>query len=132
MISKPRFYSSLSDSKNYVLLLESLIKLSYMVLQQVGQLKVEHTTLLKQLTDINHKFDEASVDNRILKADIETLRAKVFPIVSFYPPAFFACSLNDMCPCVVQSILCDFLTLTIVTEVSGHTARILVSVSLSW
>lgn len=86
MISKPRFYSSLSDSKNYVLLLESLIKLSYMVLQQVGQLKVEHTTLLKQLTDINHKFDEASVDNRILKADIETLRAKVFPIVSFYPP----------------------------------------------
>ncbi|KAK4763099.1 hypothetical protein SAY86_008867 [Trapa natans] len=44
---------------------------------QVGQLKVEHTTLLKRLTDINHKYDEASVDNRILKADIETLRAKV-------------------------------------------------------
>ncbi|KAF8031356.1 hypothetical protein BT93_D0523 [Corymbia citriodora subsp. variegata] len=44
---------------------------------QVGQLKVEHTALLKRLTDMNQKYDVASVDNRILKADIETLRAKV-------------------------------------------------------
>ncbi|XP_048137200.1 light-inducible protein CPRF2 isoform X2 [Rhodamnia argentea] len=44
---------------------------------QVGQLKVEHTALLKRLTDTNQKYDVASVDNRILKADIETLRAKV-------------------------------------------------------
>ncbi|XP_022771193.1 light-inducible protein CPRF2-like [Durio zibethinus] len=44
---------------------------------QVGQLRVEHSTLLKHLTDMNHKYDEAAVDNRILKADIETLRAKV-------------------------------------------------------
>ncbi|XP_010038789.2 light-inducible protein CPRF2 isoform X1 [Eucalyptus grandis] len=44
---------------------------------QVGQLKVEHTGLLKRLTDMNQKYDVASVDNRILKADIETLRAKV-------------------------------------------------------
>ncbi|KAL4364224.1 hypothetical protein GQ457_04G027740 [Hibiscus cannabinus] len=44
---------------------------------QVGQLRVEHSTLLKRLTDMNHKYDEAAVDNRIMKADIETLRAKV-------------------------------------------------------
>ncbi|XP_039043558.1 light-inducible protein CPRF2-like isoform X2 [Hibiscus syriacus] len=44
---------------------------------QVAQLRVEHSTLLKNLTDMNHKYDEAAVDNRILKADIETLRAKV-------------------------------------------------------
>ncbi|XWS31500.1 hypothetical protein CRYUN_Cryun23aG0081500 [Craigia yunnanensis] len=44
---------------------------------QVGQLRVEHSTLLKHVTDMNHKYDEAAVDNRILKADIETLRAKV-------------------------------------------------------
>ncbi|KAK2648480.1 hypothetical protein Ddye_015969 [Dipteronia dyeriana] len=44
---------------------------------QAGQLKVEHSTLLKGLTDMNHKYDEAAVNNRILKADIETLRAKV-------------------------------------------------------
>ncbi|KAE8664869.1 Basic leucine zipper 9 [Hibiscus syriacus] len=43
---------------------------------QVAQLRVEHSTLLKNLTDMNHKYDEAAVDNRILKADIETLRAK--------------------------------------------------------
>ncbi|PON95010.1 Basic-leucine zipper transcription factor [Trema orientale] len=44
---------------------------------QVGQLRVEHSTLLKRLSDMNHKYDNAAVDNRILKADIETLRAKV-------------------------------------------------------
>ncbi|KAM6565223.1 hypothetical protein CsatB_025221 [Cannabis sativa] len=44
---------------------------------QVGQLRVEHSTLLKRLSDVNHKYDNAAVDNRILKADIETLRAKV-------------------------------------------------------
>ncbi|KAL4341318.1 hypothetical protein GQ457_08G020450 [Hibiscus cannabinus] len=44
---------------------------------QVGQLRVEHSALLKRLTDMNHKYDEAAVDNRILKADIETLRTKV-------------------------------------------------------
>ncbi|KAA3468914.1 basic leucine zipper 25-like isoform X2 [Gossypium australe] len=44
---------------------------------QVGQLRAEHSSLLKRLTDMNHKYDEAAVDNRILKADIETLRAKV-------------------------------------------------------
>ncbi|CAL1369785.1 unnamed protein product [Linum trigynum] len=44
---------------------------------QVGQLRDERTTLLSRLTDVNHKCDEASVDNRVLKANIETLRAKV-------------------------------------------------------
>ncbi|KAK8342154.1 hypothetical protein V6Z11_A08G218000 [Gossypium hirsutum] len=44
---------------------------------QVGQLRAEHSSLLERLTDMNHKYDEAAVDNRILKADIETLRAKV-------------------------------------------------------
>ncbi|XP_010542865.1 PREDICTED: basic leucine zipper 10 isoform X2 [Tarenaya hassleriana] len=44
---------------------------------QVSQLNVEHSSLLKQLSDVNHKYDEAAVGNRILKADIETLRAKV-------------------------------------------------------
>lgn len=44
---------------------------------QVGQLRVEHSTLLKRLSDMNHKYDTSAVDNRILKADIETLRTKV-------------------------------------------------------
>ncbi|GLU07627.1 hypothetical protein SLE2022_245790 [Rubroshorea leprosula] len=44
---------------------------------QVGQLRVERSTLLKSLTDVNQNYDESSVGNRILKADIETLRARV-------------------------------------------------------
>ncbi|KAL9233230.1 hypothetical protein vseg_008254 [Gypsophila vaccaria] len=44
---------------------------------QVSQVRVENSTLLKRLTDISQKFNEAAVDNRVLKADVETLRAKV-------------------------------------------------------
>ncbi|KAK1314580.1 Light-inducible protein CPRF2 [Acorus calamus] len=44
---------------------------------QVSQLRVENSSLMTRLNDISHKYNEASVDNRILKADVETLRAKV-------------------------------------------------------
>ncbi|XP_011621614.1 light-inducible protein CPRF2 isoform X1 [Amborella trichopoda] len=44
---------------------------------QVAQLRVENSSLLKRLSDISQKYNEAAVDNRILKADVETLRAKV-------------------------------------------------------
>lgn len=44
---------------------------------QVSQLRGENSSLLKRLTDISQKFNEAAVDNRVLKADVETLRAKV-------------------------------------------------------
>ncbi|KAF9682951.1 hypothetical protein SADUNF_Sadunf05G0161600 [Salix dunnii] len=44
---------------------------------QVGQLRDERSSLLSSFTDVNQKCDAAAVDNRILKADIETLRAKV-------------------------------------------------------
>nr|QOC69150.1 bZIP [Paeonia lactiflora] len=44
---------------------------------QVSQLRVENSSLLKRLTDMSQKYNEAAVDNRVLKADVETLRAKV-------------------------------------------------------
>lgn len=44
---------------------------------QVNQLRAEHSTLLGRLGDMNQKYDAAAVDNRILRADIETLRTKV-------------------------------------------------------
>uniref|UniRef100_A0A0A9DSQ7 Ohp1 n=1 Tax=Arundo donax TaxID=35708 RepID=A0A0A9DSQ7_ARUDO len=44
---------------------------------QVGQLRVENSSLLRRLADVNQKFNDAAVDNRVLKADVETLRAKV-------------------------------------------------------
>lgn len=44
---------------------------------QVSQLKVENSSLHLKLTETSQKFNEAAVDNRVLKADIETLRTKV-------------------------------------------------------
>ncbi|XP_023522666.1 light-inducible protein CPRF2-like isoform X2 [Cucurbita pepo subsp. pepo] len=44
---------------------------------QVAQLRFENSTLLKRLADISQKYNEANVNNRILKANIETLRAKI-------------------------------------------------------
>ncbi|KAK8689578.1 hypothetical protein V6N13_088292 [Hibiscus sabdariffa] len=44
---------------------------------QVSQLRVENANLLRRLTDISQKYNGAAVDNRVLKADVETLRAKV-------------------------------------------------------
>ncbi|CAI0384563.1 unnamed protein product [Linum tenue] len=44
---------------------------------QVSQLRVENSSLLKRLNDISQKYNEAAVDNRVLKADVETLRTKV-------------------------------------------------------
>lgn len=44
---------------------------------QVSQLNGENSSLQKRLSHINSKYNEAAVDNRVLKADVETLRAKV-------------------------------------------------------
>ncbi|CAN0920403.1 Light-inducible protein CPRF2 [Linum grandiflorum] len=43
---------------------------------QVSQLRVENSSLLKRLSDISQKYNQSSVDNRVLKADVETLRTK--------------------------------------------------------
>ncbi|KAL7597898.1 hypothetical protein Lser_V15G22828 [Lactuca serriola] len=45
--------------------------------QQVEQLHGEYTTLFKQLTSASQQFKDASTNNRVLKADVEALRAKV-------------------------------------------------------
>ncbi|CAD6226481.1 unnamed protein product [Miscanthus lutarioriparius] len=44
---------------------------------QVEKLKAENSCLLRRLAAMNQKYNEANVDNRVLKADMETLRAKV-------------------------------------------------------
>ncbi|KAI4338649.1 hypothetical protein MLD38_023681 [Melastoma candidum] len=44
---------------------------------KVAQLRVENSSLQRRLGDVNKKYNEAAVDNRVLKADVETLRAKV-------------------------------------------------------
>lgn len=44
---------------------------------QVAQLRAENTALVQRLQEISHKFQEAAIDNRVLKSDCEALRAKV-------------------------------------------------------
>lgn len=44
---------------------------------QVSQLRAENSYLLKKLSDINQKYNETAVENKVLKADAETLREKV-------------------------------------------------------
>jgi hypothetical protein len=49
---------------------------------QVSQLRLENTTIMKRVTEITLKFQEAAVENRVLKADVATLQAKV---IDFLP-----------------------------------------------
>lgn len=45
--------------------------------QQVDHLRGENSTLFKQLTDASQQFKDATTNNRVLKSDVEALRAKV-------------------------------------------------------
>ncbi|XP_058222318.1 basic leucine zipper 9 [Rhododendron vialii] len=45
--------------------------------QQVDQLRGENATLFKQLTDATQQFKDSTTNNRVLKSDVEALRAKV-------------------------------------------------------
>lgn len=44
---------------------------------QVDQLRGENSTLFKNLTNANQQFKDANMNNRVLKSDVEALRAKV-------------------------------------------------------
>ncbi|KAL8101765.1 basic leucine zipper 9-like isoform X2 [Apium graveolens] len=45
--------------------------------QQVDQLRGENSTLFKNMTNANQQFKDATNNNRVLKSDVEALRAKV-------------------------------------------------------
>ncbi|KAK4435664.1 Basic leucine zipper 9 [Sesamum alatum] len=45
--------------------------------QQAEQLRGEHASLFKQLADATQQFKDATTNNRVLKSDVEALRAKV-------------------------------------------------------
>jgi len=45
---------------------------------QVEQLRLENASLFKQLTDASQQFRDANTNNRVLKSDVEALRAKVY------------------------------------------------------
>ncbi|PIN23852.1 hypothetical protein CDL12_03420 [Handroanthus impetiginosus] len=45
--------------------------------QQVEQLQGESVTLYQQLADATHQFKDSTTNNRVLRSDVEALRAKV-------------------------------------------------------
>ncbi|KAH6790955.1 hypothetical protein C2S53_009433 [Perilla frutescens var. hirtella] len=45
--------------------------------QQVEQLRGENSTLFKQLSDATQQFKDSTTNNRVLRSDVEALRAKV-------------------------------------------------------
>lgn len=44
---------------------------------QVAQLRAENSTIMKRVAEITLKFQEAAMENRVLKADVASLQAKV-------------------------------------------------------
>ena len=49
---------------------------------QVEQLNGEHVTLYKQLNEATQQLRDATTNNRVLKSDVEALRAKVHYILT--------------------------------------------------
>ncbi|KAH0905848.1 hypothetical protein HID58_037675 [Brassica napus] len=58
------------------ILMETQKQLIMKILQTLSALGAEHSTLLGRLGDMNQKYDAAAVDNRVLRADIETREQK--------------------------------------------------------
>lgn len=48
-----------------------------LLLSQVKQLKGENETLFNQLLDASQQYRDANTNNRVLKSDVDALRAKV-------------------------------------------------------
>lgn len=60
---------------------------------QVERLRQENSHLFKQLRDASQQFRDADTNNRVLKSDVEALRAKVQQI-SFILKYYILHSLN--------------------------------------
>ncbi|KAF6991035.1 hypothetical protein CFC21_008165 [Triticum aestivum] len=45
--------------------------------EQVSLLRVANNSLMRHLADVSHRYVNISIDNRVLKANVETLEAKV-------------------------------------------------------
>lgn len=62
---------------------------------QVEKLTLENATLYKQFMDTSQQFHEADTNNRVLKSDVEALRAKVKLAEDMVTRSSFTTSLNN-------------------------------------
>ncbi|GAB4854105.1 hypothetical protein Ancab_022688 [Ancistrocladus abbreviatus] len=63
---------------------------------QVDQLSEENVTLCKQLTEADQQLRDATTNNRVLKSDVEALRAKVKLAEDMVTRGSLSCSLNHL------------------------------------
>lgn len=63
---------------------------------QVEQLNGENVTLFKQLNDAPQQLRDATTNNRVLKSDVEALRAKVKLAEDMVTRGSLSCSLNQL------------------------------------
>ncbi|GMG99172.1 hypothetical protein Nepgr_001012 [Nepenthes gracilis] len=63
---------------------------------QVDQLSGENLSLYKQLTEATQQLQDASTNNRVLKSDVEALRAKVKLAEDMVTRGSLSCSLNHL------------------------------------
>ncbi|KQJ93591.1 bZIP transcription factor RISBZ4 [Brachypodium distachyon] len=63
---------------------------------QVDQLRGDNASIFKQLTDANQQFTTAVTDNRILKSDVEALRAKVKLAEKMVSQGALSCGLGHL------------------------------------
>ncbi|KAG8636478.1 basic leucine zipper 9 [Manihot esculenta] len=62
---------------------------------QVEQLTGDNTSLYKQLSDASQQYNNAHTNNRVLKSDVEALRAKVKLAEDMVTRGSLTCSLNQ-------------------------------------
>ncbi|XP_004501207.1 bZIP transcription factor RISBZ4-like [Cicer arietinum] len=62
---------------------------------QVEKLKLENATLYKQFSDASQQFHDADTNNRVLKSDVEALRAKVKLAEDMVTRSSFNTTLNN-------------------------------------
>ncbi|XWS72869.1 hypothetical protein CRYUN_Cryun02cG0076900 [Craigia yunnanensis] len=63
---------------------------------QAEQLRGENDSLYKQLTNVHQQFRDAGTNNRVLKSDVEALRANVKLAEDMLARGSFTCGLNQL------------------------------------
>ncbi|KAH7524237.1 basic leucine zipper 9 isoform X2 [Ziziphus jujuba] len=63
---------------------------------QVEQLREENSTLFKHFTDAAHQYRDADTNNRVLKSNVEAMRAKVKLAEDMVARGSLTCNLNQL------------------------------------